>query len=94
MTVRRNVQPTEIQVQQCLRVLEGDSQEFSRWTVEGRVGEDGVVPDGLLELLRDAPAMRLQAVADARMRLAGGVHPTADDLADRMVGRLVCDRLR
>ena len=51
-------------------------------------------PTGLLELLRDTPALRLQAVADARMRLAGGVHPTADDLADRMVGRLVCDRIR
>jgi hypothetical protein len=47
-----------------------------------------------MELLRDTPTLRMEAVADARMRLEGGVQPTADALADRMVGRLVCDRIR
>jgi hypothetical protein len=92
--VRRNVQPTEIQVQQCLRVLEAETPELPRWPDGEHIDAGGVVPDGLVELLRDVPALRLQAVADARMRLAGGVQPTADDLADRLVGRMVCDRIR
>jgi hypothetical protein len=33
-------------------------------------------------------------MADAKMRLVGGRQPTDDDLARRLVGRLVCDRLR
>jgi hypothetical protein len=75
-------------------VLEAQPPELAPWLGDGRAETDGVVPEGLVELLSDLPALRLQAVADARMRLAGGVQPTADDLADRLVGRMVCDRIR
>jgi hypothetical protein len=38
--------------------------------------------------------MRDERLARARRRLATGEQPTAEALAQRMVGRLVCDRLR
>lgn len=87
------MQPTEIQVQRCLQVLEAQP-ESAVYRPEGWVSRDTSVPPGLIELLTDTPALRLQAVADARMRIAGGEQPSADDLAGRMVGRLVCDRIR
>lgn len=83
------MQPTEIQVQRCLRALEAGGQSG-----EAQPYDDGVVPDGLVEFLAGSPGMRLERMVDARMRLESGVQPSADDLADRLVGRLVCDRLR
>lgn len=83
------MQPTEIQVQRSLQALEAGGQSDP---VEPYDGE--AVPDGLVEFLADSSGMRLERMADARMRLASGTQPTADDLAERMVGRLVCDRLR
>jgi hypothetical protein len=52
------------------------------------------VPDGLVELLAGASLIRDDRLAEARQRLESGDQPTADALAQRMVGRLVCDRLR
>ena len=52
------------------------------------------VPDGLLERLERASGVRPERLEEARERMASGDEPSADDLADRMVGRLVCDRLR
>jgi hypothetical protein len=51
-------------------------------------------PDGLIERLTGSPAIRPDRTAEARKRLEAGDQPSADDLARRMVGRLVCDRLR
>lgn len=56
------------------------------------------LPDGLrarlTSTLAAAPAVRIDLVEAARARLAHGEHPTADDVAGTVVGRLVCDRLR
>ena len=51
-------------------------------------------PAGLVEQLMGSPAIRDDRLAEARQRLEAGEQPTAEDLAQRMVGRLVCDRLR
>jgi hypothetical protein len=91
------MQPTEIQVQRCLRALEEPHGAGVGTLAPLEDPEDLLadeVPDGLIALLTDTPAMRLERMADARMRLAAGDHPTDDDLAARLVGRLVCDRIR
>jgi hypothetical protein len=84
------MQVTEIQVQRSLEALQA---------VRAKGGEHGSpesdeVPEGLLDLLEAAPPIRLDRMADAKMRLAAGCQPSDDDLAARLVGRLVCDRLR
>ena len=52
------------------------------------------LPAGLVEQLLGSSAIRPDRLAEARQRLVTGEQPTAEDLAHRMVGRLVCDRLR
>jgi hypothetical protein len=48
----------------------------------------------VVEWVLRAPAVRVEALAVVRRRLAAGQVPTDDALAECMVGRLVCDRLR
>jgi hypothetical protein len=83
------MQVTEIQVQRSLQALEATGVDAGV-----ALHDLSELPDGLLDLLREAPPIRLDRMADAKMRLAAGDHPTDDDLARRLVGRLVCDRLR
>lgn len=83
------MQPTEIQVQRCLQSLLAGGGAAG-----ATLADDVVVPDGLVEFLAETPGVRLERMADARMHLASDSQPTADDLADRLVGRLVCDRIR
>jgi hypothetical protein len=83
------VQPTDLQVEKSLRALE-EGPPTDRAHGLGPVS----APAGIVELLAVAPAIRLDRMVDARMLLAAGMGPTDDDLASRMVGRLVCDRLR
>jgi hypothetical protein len=83
------MQPTDHQVEQSLAALRRAGTDAA--TAAG-VRLD--LPEGLLELLRSSPPIRLDRMADAKMRLVGGRQPTDDDLARRLVGRLVCDRLR
>ena len=52
------------------------------------------LPDGLMERIESAPWVRDERLAEARQRYYEGSQPDADALAARMVGRLVCDRLR
>ncbi len=52
------------------------------------------IPAGLVERLAGARQVRVDRIDEARLRLRAGDEPTADDVADRLVGRLVCDRLR
>ncbi|HEY8525487.1 MAG TPA: hypothetical protein VIL48_11015 [Acidimicrobiales bacterium] len=40
------------------------------------------------------PRLRRERVVDARRRLDAGDHPSADEVADMIVRRAVCDRLR
>lgn len=52
------------------------------------------LPAGLIDLIEATPAVRPEVVAAARARIDLGEQPSADDVADKVVGRLVCDRLR
>lgn len=84
------MQPTEQQVQRSLAALRAAGTE--RTARGSTIYVD--VPDGLLDLLLSSPPLRLDRMAEAMRRLAGGQQPSDDDLARRLVGRLVCDRLR
>lgn len=48
----------------------------------------------MISAVREAPEIRLDLLEEARNRLDRGEQPSADALAERMVGRLICDRLR
>lgn len=52
------------------------------------------LPPGLIERIEQSPNVRDDRLAEARSRFDAGDQPDADTLAARMVGRLVCDRLR
>jgi hypothetical protein len=52
------------------------------------------LPEGLLAQLEDTLVLRADRLDQARARVANVHELSADDLADRIVGRLVCDRLR
>jgi hypothetical protein len=84
------MQVTELQVQRSLQALSGTAVD------EPAAPEDDPVacPAGLVERLMGSPAIRDDRLAEARQRLEAGEQPSAEDLAQRMVGRLVCDRLR
>lgn len=85
------MQPTEIQVERSLQALQTEPETG----VAGASGPDAPdLPAGLVELLATAPAVRLDRVVDARMRMEAEDQPSAEDLARRVVGRMVCDRLR
>jgi hypothetical protein len=91
------MQPTELQVERSLQALQRAPLVDELALVAGGAGLDPVddeVPDGLLDRLLEAPPVRLDRLAEARTRLANGAQPSDDDLARRLVGRLVCDRLR
>lgn len=85
------MQVTELQVQRSLQALTDHASDDTGPTAEPSSGH---VPDGLVERLAGAPAVRDDRLAEACERLETGEGPSADDLAGRMVGRLVCDRLR
>jgi hypothetical protein len=92
------MQPTEVQVQRTLAALEVDPADVGA-SMAGRIPRDTLdivlseLPLGLLADL-DTPSVRPELLARARSRLAEGTSPTDDELAERIVGRLVCDRLR
>lgn len=88
------MQPTQIQVERSLEALRGGMSRASDQgtsPVERRIDD---VPAAVFEILDEAPSIRLDRLEQARRRLEAGEQPSADDLARRMVGRLVCDRLR
>jgi hypothetical protein len=89
------VQPTNTQVERSLAALRhkapAEDDHVPASDDELRTTD---LPDGLIERIQQTPGVRLDRLAEARERMAAGDGPTADDLADRMVGRLVCDRLR
>jgi hypothetical protein len=96
------MQPTELQVQRSLQALTEGSPDGPA-AIPG-AGEPVVdapetdwldgLPPGLVDRLRDLSEVRHDRLASARRRLATGDQPSAEALAQRMVGRLVCDRLR
>lgn len=91
------MQPTERQVQATLEALQDEptsalaTSTIPRDTLEFVLRD---LPDGLLEELEEGPAVRPDRMAEVRGRLEHGDKPSDDELANRIVGRLVCDRLR
>jgi hypothetical protein len=93
------VQPTNMQVERSLAALRlaapaGSAVPAGALVADRHGAGADDLPDGLLERLERAPRVRPERLEEARERMAAGDEPSADDLADRMVGRLVCDRLR
>jgi hypothetical protein len=93
------MQPTDVQVQRTLAALAVESAVtahrpspgISRDTLAVMMRE---LPAGLLEGLDGVPALRADRLDAVRDRLEHGAAPSSDELANRIVGRLVCDRLR
>jgi hypothetical protein len=93
------MQPTDVQVERTLAALQHpapgagprrSSTGISRARLDGVLDD---LPEGLLEDLEDGPSLRPDRLEEARGRLEEGLAPTSDELASRIVGRLVCDRL-
>lgn len=94
------MQVTELQVQRSLDALTTEAAAAgaldaadppTEAIIENRAVD---VPAGLLERLTESSPIRTDRTEEARRRLEQGEQPTAEALAQRMVGRLVCDRLR
>jgi hypothetical protein len=97
------MQVTDTQVQRSLEALisehspPGPPDELVGAIPRSGGAADGAlssVPEGLVEQLTESSPVRDDRLQDARRRLASGETPSDQALADRMVGRLVCDRLR
>ena len=52
------------------------------------------VPSDALDRVSKLPEIRQERVDRALARLAAGRGPTNQELADQVIGRMVCDRLR
>jgi hypothetical protein len=97
------MQPTQNQVERSLEALrhppdpsadDAPATDDDAADVAEVSGDQADIHTAVLELLGDEPVIRLDRLSDVRRRLDAGEQPTDDDLAGRMVGRLVCDRLR
>ena len=93
------MQVTEVQVQRSLAALttEGDAHDGDASSASGPLAAAPApdeVPIGLVAHLVESPPIRDDRLEEARRRLETGEQPSAEALAQRMVGRLVCDRLR
>lgn len=84
------MQPTKVQVERSLEALRSPGRGGPATSRETHPD----VPPAVVEWVLRAPEVRAEALAVARRRLAAGQVPTDDALAESMVGRLVCDRLR
>ena len=87
------MQPTDVQVARTLAALQHPSPERERPASITRDDMLDELPEGLLQDLEDAPSVRTDRLEEARDRLETGLAPSSDELANRIVGRLVCDRL-
>ncbi len=94
------MQPTNAQVERSLDYLRTTAEVRQQDLTEALDVAQGDeltmadLPAGLLERIEQAPDVRNERIAEAQARFAAGEQPDADTLAARMVGRLVCDRLR
>jgi hypothetical protein len=89
------MQPTDVQVERSLAALRaaGVPDPAPAGVVADRAG-DGELPDGLLERISALPSVRLDRLDEAKTLLDAGSYPDADLLAQKILGRIVCDRLR
>jgi hypothetical protein len=83
------MQPSELQVERSIAALRRDPK-----AVAGFPAALADLPFDLVEHIGARPAVRQDRVDAVRARLAEGAEPTAADVATKLVGRLVCDRLR
>ena len=89
------MQPTNEQVERSLAALRGAPPLADVAAAGVAVHlDESAVPREVDEVLSHMPDVRVDRVAEARRRLESGDTPSAQELADRMLGRLVCDRLR
>ncbi|GIU85303.1 MAG: hypothetical protein KatS3mg008_2078 [Acidimicrobiales bacterium] len=89
------MQPTEAQVQKSLEALEREGGLPLRGDcVPRRERDPNDLPPGLVEFLENAPPLRLDRMADAKRRLVAGALPSEEEIAGKIVGRWICDRLR
>jgi hypothetical protein len=97
------MQPTRIQVEQSLAALAngaGHPDHAAGGIRSAAAAHEQMVvaieslPDGLLAELEQTIDIRPDRLDRAREHLAHLDELTATELADRIVGRLVCDRLR
>lgn len=91
------MQPTNRQVERSLAALLADDPPEVPAPCGAEVAPDPAeraVPDGVLEAIHALPAVRSDRLDEARSLVAAGSYPDADVLAQKMVGRIVCDRLR
>lgn len=87
------MRPTQQQVQRSLEALQAaGADDFVGIDIGVTVLAD--VPVEVLTRLDHVPELRADRLERARRRLVSGDGPTAEDLAGRMIDRLVCDRLR
>jgi hypothetical protein len=86
------MQPTSEQVERSLADLRHPPHEPE--VVVADDDDAASVPEVVAAVLSAVPAIRSDAVDRARRRLEAGEQPTDDELAEKVVGRLVCDRLR
>ncbi len=89
---RRDAPPMQVSELQVQRSLEALADPARRPV--GSPHDLSGLPVGLVERLSGTPAIRHDRVEEARHHLETDGPPTAEALAQRMVGRLVCDRLR
>jgi hypothetical protein len=87
------MQPANVQVERSSEAGRGVARD------EGAAGPGAAdhrpdIPLHVVERVLRAPSVRAERLAGARRRLAAGQTPTDDALAERMVARLVWDRLR
>jgi hypothetical protein len=94
------MQVTELQVQRSIEALmtdaagDGTSSAADPQAGGSADAHEVDVPAGLVEQLTESSSIRDDRLEGARRRLERGEQPSAEALAQRMVGRLVCDRLR
>ena len=85
------MQPSDLQVQRSMAALRRVTDDpDDRADAPAR----HEVPPELFERLEEGPRVRRDRVDAAKARLEDGDEPSADDVATKLVGRLVCDRLR
>jgi len=89
------MQVTEAQVQRSLEALKADDIDEDAPVSPARFDAQSTeLPVGLVAQLTESSPIRSDRLEEVRRRLETGDQPSDEDLAQRMVGRLVCDRLR
>lgn len=85
------MRPTKTQVTRSLADLCESDHTASEIDID--LGHEEL-SDDIVRAVNEAPDLRLDLLEEARCRLRAGQVPSAYALADRMLGRFICDRLR